>query len=73
MSRKDSYVHVYVLEYVPRYAGAEGNEAAGPGDQQRAEHLDGTTWLVDVGVVCPGTPRLLAMGTDPTLGRAAAV
>ena len=48
----------------------------GPGDQRRADikvHLDGTTWLVDVGVVCPGTPRLLAMGTDPTPGRAAAV
>ena len=48
----------------------------GPGDQRRADIkvvLDGTTWLVDVGVVCPGTPRLLAMGTDPTLGRAAAV
>ena len=48
----------------------------GPGDQRRADikvHLDGTTWLVDVGVVCPGTPRLLAMGTDPTPGRAAAM
>jgi hypothetical protein len=48
----------------------------GPGDQQRADikvHLDGTTWLVDVGVVCPGTPRLLAMGMPQTPGRAAAV
>ena len=47
-----------------------------PGDQRRADikvHLDGTTWLVDVGVVCPGTPRLLAMGTDLTPGRAAAM
>ncbi len=48
----------------------------GPGDQRRADikvHKDGTTWLVDVGVVCPGTRRLLAMGTDVNLGRAAAV
>ena len=35
--------------------------------------MDGTTWLVDVGVVCPGTPRLLAMGTGRNPGRAAAV
>ena len=35
--------------------------------------MDGTTWLVDVGVVCPGTPRLLAMGTAQTSGGAAAV
>jgi hypothetical protein len=28
---------------------------------------------VNVGVVCPGTPRLLAMGTDWSPGRAAAV
>ncbi len=38
----------------------------GPGDQRRADikvHLDGTTWLVDVGV---GTQRLLAMGTAQT-------
>ncbi len=48
--------------------GAEGGGDArtpqGPGDQQRAAdikvHKDGTTWLVvDVGVVCPGTRRLL--------------
>jgi hypothetical protein len=48
----------------------------GPGDQRRADikvHLDGTTCLVDVGVVSPGTPRLLAMGTAQTPGRAAAV
>ncbi len=50
----------------------------GPGDQRHADikvHLGGTTWLVDVGVVCPGTPRLLAMGTaspDPGPRAAAA-
>jgi hypothetical protein len=35
-----------------------------PGDQRRADievHVDGTTWLVDVGAMCPGTPRLLAV------------
>ena len=48
----------------------------GSGDQRRADikvHLGGTTWLVDVGVVCPGTPRLLVAGTAETPGRAAAL
>ncbi len=49
----------------------------GPGDQRLSAdinvHLDGTTWLVDMGVVCPGAPRLLAMTTDRTPGCAAAV
>ena len=48
----------------------------GPGDQRRADikvHKDGTTWLVDVGVVCPSTRRLLEKGTDLTPGLAAAV
>jgi hypothetical protein len=36
-------------------------------------HMDGTTWLVDVGEACPSRPRLLATGTDWTPGRAAAV
>jgi hypothetical protein len=48
----------------------------GPGDQRRADikvNKDGTTWLVDVGVVvCPGTQRLLALGTDTVPGLAAA-
>ena len=35
--------------------------------------MDGTTWLVDVGVICPGTPRLRAAGAAVTPGRAAAV
>jgi hypothetical protein len=46
----------------------------GPVDQRGADmkvHRDGTTMLVDVGVVCPGT-RHLAMGTDRAPGRAAA-
>ena len=48
----------------------------GPEDQRRADIMvcmGGTTWLVDVGVVCPGTPRLIAKGADVTPGRAAAV
>ncbi len=47
----------------------------GLADHRRADikvHKDGTTWLVDVGVVCPGARRLLAMGTDRTPGHAAA-
>ena len=46
-----------------------------PGDQRRADitvHMGGTTWLVDVGVICPGTPRLLAMDAYRIPGRAAA-
>ncbi len=45
----------------PGPAGAEADDAAGPGDDQRLSadskvHLDGTIWwLVDVGVVCLGT------------------
>ena len=48
----------------------------GPEDQRRVDikvHMDGTTWLVDVGVICPGTPRLLAAGAAVIPGRAAAV
>ena len=36
--------------------------------------MGGTIWLVDVvGVVCPSTSRLLAMGTDRTPGHVVAV
>ncbi len=49
----------------------------GLGDQRLSAdikvHKDGTTWLVDVGVVCPSTRRLLERGTDLTPGLAAAV
>lgn len=45
----------------------------GPPAARRSRYKDGTTWLVDEGVVCPGTRRLLATGTDRTPGRAAAV
>ena len=47
----------------------------GPGDQWCADiraHKDGTAWLVDVGVVCPSTRRLVERGTDLTQGLAAA-
>jgi hypothetical protein len=47
----------------------------GPGDQRYTDikvHNDDTTWLVDVGVVCPSTRRLVERGTDLTQGLAAA-
>ncbi len=31
-------------------------------------HKDGTTWVLDVGVVCPGTRRHTSAGADTTPG-----
>ena len=35
-------------------------------------HWSGSTWLLDVGVVCPGVQRLVDAGADTTPGTAAA-
>ena len=46
------------------------------GDQRRGDirvHKDGTTWVVDVGVVCPGTTRYVGEGAATVPGTAAAV
>ena len=46
------------------------------GDQRRGDirvHKDGPTWLVDVGVVCPGTTRYVGEGAATVPGTAAAV
>ena len=48
----------------------------GGGDQRRGDirvHKDGTTWVVDVGVVCPGTARYVGEGAATVPGTAAAV
>jgi hypothetical protein len=36
-------------------------------------HKDGMTWVVDVGVVCPGTTRYVGEGAATVPGTAAAV
>ncbi len=46
----------------------------GAADQRRGDikvHKDGTTWILDVGVVCPGTRRHVSEGADATPGVAA--
>ena len=46
------------------------------GDQRRGDirvHKDGTTWVIDVGVVCPGTARYVGKGAATVPGAAAAV
>jgi hypothetical protein len=46
----------------------------GAADQRRGDikvHKDGTTWVLDVGVVCPGTRRHTNAGADTTPGVAA--
>ncbi len=34
-------------------------------------HHGGTTWILDIGVVCPGTQRYADQGSQTTRGRAA--
>jgi hypothetical protein len=34
-------------------------------------HQGGTTWILDIGVVCPGTQRYVDRGSQTTPGRAA--
>ncbi len=36
-------------------------------------HQGGTTWILDIGVVCPGTQRYVDQGSQTTPGRAADV
>ena len=58
----------------PREPRVENPQDAG--DQRRGDirvHKDGPTWLVDVGVVCPGTTRYVGEGAATVPGTAAAV
>jgi hypothetical protein len=43
------------------------SQASRPRWSDSKVHTEGITWLVDVGVVCPDTPRLLA-GRSSTCG-----
>ena len=43
------------------------SQASRPRWSDSKVHTEGITWLKDVGVVCPGTPRLLA-GRSSTCG-----
>ena len=48
----------------------------GGGDQRRGDirvHKDGTTWVVDIGVVCPGTAQYVGKGAATVPGKAASV
>jgi hypothetical protein len=33
----------------------------------------GTSWILDVGIICPGSQRLVSKGTDTISGKAAAI
>ncbi len=45
-----------------------------PGDQRRGDIKvikSGTSWILDVGIICPGSQRLVSKGTDVIPGKAA--
>jgi hypothetical protein len=47
-----------------------------PGDQRRGDIKvikSGTSWILDVGIICPGSQRLVSKGTDVIPGKAAAL
>ena len=47
-----------------------------PGDQRRGDIKvikSGTSWILDVGIICPGSQRLDSKGTDTIPGKAAAL
>jgi len=47
-----------------------------PGDQRRGDIKvikSGTSWILDVGIICPGSQRLVSKGTDIIPGKAAAL
>ncbi len=39
----------------------------------RYEYKSGTSWILDVGIICPGSQRLVGKGTDTIPGKAAAL
>ena len=67
------------LERIPGVRATREPRVENPqdgGDQRRGDirvHKDGTTWVVDVGVVCPGTARYVGEGAATVPGTAAAV
>jgi hypothetical protein len=47
-----------------------------PGDQRRGDIKvikSGTSWILDVGIICPGSQRLVNKGADTIPGKAAAI
>jgi hypothetical protein len=47
-----------------------------PGDQRRGDIKvikSGTSWILDVGIICPGSQRLVSKDTDIIPGKAAAL
>jgi hypothetical protein len=47
-----------------------------PGDQRRGDIKvikSRTSWILDVGIICPGSQRLVGKGTDTIPGKAAAL
>ena len=68
------------LERIPGVQTTRESRVENPqdgGDQRRGDiirvHKDGTTWVVDVGVVCPGTMRYVGEGAAMVPGTEAAV
>jgi hypothetical protein len=43
------------------------------GDQRRKVIKSGTSWILDVGIVCSGSQRLVSKGADTIPGKAAAI
>ena len=42
----------------------EGDVAAAPGGPAAGGHQGGSSWLLDVGIICPGSQRLVDRGAD---------
>ncbi len=67
------------LERIPGVQATREPRVENPqdgGDQRRGDikvHKDGTVWVVDVSVVCPGTARYVGEGAATVPGTAAAV
>jgi hypothetical protein len=60
----------------PSRPGTEGNDSASPGRPRRGDIKvikSGTSWILDVGIICPGSRRLVSKGVDTIPGKAAAI
>jgi hypothetical protein len=65
----------------PSRPGTDGHDSASPrgraeGDQRRGDIKvikSGTSWILDAGIICPDSQRLVSNGTDTIPGRAAAI
>ena len=60
----------------PSRPRTDGHDSASPGDQRRGDTKvikSGTSWILDVGIIYPGSQRLVSKGTDTIPGKAAAL